>query len=94
MNKIQKLNIDDGEIEAISLALELKLQLIIDERKGRKIAVEQGLKIVGILGILIENYRQKFISLDESIYYLNLFKKNGLRISKELEKIFYNKLKD
>ncbi len=46
LKKIKKLNIDDGEIEAITLALELDLQLIIDEKKGRKTALNQGLKIV------------------------------------------------
>jgi len=93
LQKIEKLNIDKGEVEAITLALELNLLLIIDERKGRKIATEQGLKIVGILGILIENYKQKTITSSELHYYFNLFKKNGLRVSQDLEKIFYEMLK-
>ncbi len=84
LHKVQNLNIDKGEVEAISLALELDLKLIIDEKKGRKIALNQGLKIVGILGILIENYRQKFISFDETLFSLKLFRANGLRISEEL----------
>lgn len=92
LKNIQQFKLDQGEIEAISLALELNLALIIDEKKGRKIALDQGLKIVGILGILIENYKQKFISFEEAIYYLNLYKKNGLRIKSELEKVFVNKL--
>ncbi len=33
LKRIKKSNIDDGEAEAISLALELNLKLIIDERK-------------------------------------------------------------
>ena len=93
LNQIKKLNIDKGEIEAISLALELDLKLIIDERKGRKIAINQGIKVVGALGILIENYRQNFISLEESYYFFRLFKKNGLRISDSLEKIFMDRLR-
>lgn len=92
LEKIQRFNIDDGEIEAIALALELNLQLIIDEKKGRKIALDQGVRIVGILGILIENYVQDHISLEESQLYFSLFKKNGLRVSDELEQIFYKKL--
>jgi len=92
LQRIQRLNIDEGEAEAITLAIELDLQLIIDEKKGRKIAINQGLKIVGALGILIENYKQNFISLEESHYYFNLFKKNGLRVSEILEKIFFKKL--
>jgi len=94
LNQIKKLNIDKGEIEAISLALELDLKLIIDERKGRKIAINQGIKVVGALGILIENYRQNFISLEESYYFFRLFKKNGLRISDSLEKIFMDRLRE
>lgn len=94
LTKIQKLNIDRGEVEAISLALELNLRLIIDERKGRKIAITQGLKVIGALGILIENYRQNFISLDETRYCFNLFKKSGLRISESLELLFFEKLKE
>ncbi len=92
LERIQKLNIDKGEIEAITLAIELDLMLIIDERKGRKIALMQGLKIVGVLGILIENYKQKFISLEEAKIYFLLFKEHGLRISEPLEKIFFEKL--
>ena len=93
LERIKTLKIDKGEVEAISLALELNLMLIIDERKGRKIALNQGLKIVGVLGILIENYRKEFITLDEVKLYFLLFKEQGLRISEQLEKVFFEKLK-
>jgi len=92
LERIKKLNIDKGEIEAITLAIELDLMLIMDERKGRKIALMQGLKIVGVLGILIENYKQEFISFEEVKIYFLLFKEHGLRISEQLEKIFFEKL--
>lgn len=46
--------LDEGEAEAIILAREYQADyLIIDERKGRAIAEEFGLKIVGLLGVLI-----------------------------------------
>ena len=93
LERIKTLKIDKGEVEAISLALELNLMLIIDERKGRKIALNQGLKIVGVLGILIENYRREFMSLDELKLYFLLFKEQGLRVSEQLEKVFFEKLK-
>jgi predicted nucleic acid-binding protein len=92
LERVKILKIDRGEVEAISLALELNLMLIIDERKGRKIALNQGLKIVGVLGILIENYRQKHLTLDEVKLYFLLFKEQGLRVSEQLEKIFFEKL--
>lgn len=45
--------LDPGESEAIALAIELKAnRLLIDERLGRSIATEYGLKIRGLLGIL------------------------------------------
>ena len=91
--KIKLFKLDKGEAEAISLALELDLMLIIDEKKGRKIALNQGLKIVGTLGVLIENYRKRFVSYDELKLNFLLFKEQGLRISEELEKVFFEKLK-
>lgn len=43
--------LDQGEAEAIVLAIEKRADyLIIDERKGRRIALEYGLKIIGLLG--------------------------------------------
>jgi len=94
LRRIKKLNIDQGEIEAIALAVELDLKLIIDERKGRMIAMNQGLDVVGVLGILVENYKKQYISFEEAHYFFNLFKKNGLRVSSKLEKIILQKLHD
>ena len=46
--KVLKSLLDEGESEAIALALERKSKLIIDEKKGRKIAMAQGLEIIGL----------------------------------------------
>jgi predicted nucleic acid-binding protein len=49
-----KLKLDEGEAGAIALALFRRADLLlIDERKGRAIADELGLKITGLLGMLL-----------------------------------------
>ena len=50
--KALKLIVDEGEAEAIALALELNLPILIDDRKGRRIAEKLGLKFIGSLGLL------------------------------------------
>ena len=55
--------LDIGESEAIVLAIELQAELIlIDERRGRKIAEEWNIRYTGILGLLIEAKGQGMIS--------------------------------
>lgn len=58
--------LDKGESQAIVLAKELDMNLLIDERKGRRIAVEHNLKIVGTVGILKYAYKNKWL-LDDDI---------------------------
>ncbi|HEX5397721.1 MAG TPA: DUF3368 domain-containing protein [Verrucomicrobiae bacterium] len=56
-------SVDAGEAEAIELALELHAdRLLIDERKGRKLAVQEGLAVIGLLGVVLLARRKGFIS--------------------------------
>ena len=54
--------VDAGEAEAIELALELHAdRLLIDERKGRKLAVQEGIAIIGLLGVIVLAKRKGLI---------------------------------
>jgi len=76
--------LDAGESEAIALALECEGRLIIDERKGRRIAQEQGLQIIGLLGIVYLNVQQGYITADEAKTFIIDARKHGYRISQKL----------
>ncbi len=53
--------LDEGE--AIALAVDLEADfLLMDEQKGRQIAESYGLKVVGILGVLIQAKEKGLIS--------------------------------
>ncbi len=62
LTKVLRVFLDEGEAEAISLAKTLDDILLIDERKGRKIAGELGVEIRGTLGLLVEAKRRGFIN--------------------------------
>lgn len=75
--------LDLGEAESIVLAIEEHAKyLIIDEYKGKLIADSYGVKIVGILGVLILAKKEKLIpSVKPHID--NLVEK-GFRLNKAL----------
>ena len=70
-----------GEAEAIMLAEKLKLPLLIDERKGRKIAEKRGIKIIGTLGVLLKAYKLGLI--EDLSTEIEKLVKAGIRIDKD-----------
>ena len=55
-------DIDRGEAERIVLAIELEADLVLlDEKEGRHAAQRLGLKMVGVVGILLEAKKKGFV---------------------------------
>lgn len=76
--------LDAGEAQAISLANRLKLPLLIDEKKGRKIAQHQGISVFGTVGLIITNTKRGFITADTALILLDRLVSVNFRISDNL----------
>lgn len=77
--------LDDGEAEAITLAQELAADLLLmDEHLGRAAAARLGLKVVGILGVLIEAKHQGLIQEVKPL--IGALMNLGFRIGQDLYK--------
>lgn len=84
------LNLDPGETEAISLAVERTGSLlIIDEWKGREAALGQGLAITGTLGLLEEADRLQLLDFETELKKLEAtnFRLHGKRLAQILVRI-------
>ncbi len=78
-------DLDRGEAEAIVLALELKSKwLLLDERDARKIGKSLGLRVTGILGILLRAVKDQKLSSIEPVID-ELITQCGFRISDDLK---------
>lgn len=73
-----------GEASSITLALEFEdCLLIIDERKGRQVAEELKIEIIGSLGVLIKAKEKRVIISVKEI--LDLIDKTNFRISESIK---------
>ena len=94
-NKIifEEINIilDDGESASIALAIESKRALIIDEKKGRKLAQRLGVEIIGLVGIIRFLYLEKKIDHKRTLELIDKLNQSDFRISDKLLSIILNK---
>jgi len=87
-----KLVVDDGEAEAIGLAVERQLRIILDDRQARTVAKRLGLKVIGTVGCLLRAKQTGLIvavkaeieALESAGFYLSdALKAEGLRLAGE-----------
>jgi predicted nucleic acid-binding protein len=74
--------LDTGEAEAILLSQKLNAVLLIDEKRGRKIAVKYKVKIIGTGRILIAAKEKGYV--DNVTQTLHILNNAGYRFSKNL----------
>jgi predicted nucleic acid-binding protein len=65
---VQVAQLDDGENEAIALAVEMQVEvLLIDEQAGRQEAARRGLKVAGTLSVLDEADQAGLVNFDAAV---------------------------
>jgi len=78
--------LDLGEAEALALAIEIKASLVlVDERRGRAVARELGVRVIGVLGVLLRAKSEGCIDavaplLDELIRTGGFYVSRALRV--------------
>ncbi|HIO92604.1 MAG TPA: DUF3368 domain-containing protein [Leucothrix mucor] len=81
------LQLDAGESEAILLADQLKLSLLIDERAGRNMATSMGLHIIGLVGVLYALKQKNQIDTKTMKQLVSALEKAHFRMSNALKKL-------
>lgn len=78
-----KLSVDDGEAEAIALALDKNCKIILDDKQARSVAKKLGLEIVGTVGMFIKAKQNGLIDSLKAL--LDDLENNGFRMSGNLK---------
>lgn len=87
--------LDAGESEAIILSDTEKASLLLmDEMKGRQIAKQMGIQLMGTIGMLLTGYKERILSREDIIECINVLKTTGRHISGKLYEQLMEKISD
>lgn len=84
--------VDAGEAEAIALASERKVKIVIDDKQARVVAKRVGVQVIGTMGCLLKAKRAGVIGAikpliekleDEGFYLSEVLKAEALRLAGE-----------
>ncbi len=81
---LEEFGIDRGEAEGISLSLDLKAPILLDQTHARIAAKAFGLRPRGTLFVLLKALKQKTISFDEFIECMERLIDVGFRMDQEV----------
>ncbi len=81
------LGLHKGELEAIALARENGMPLLIDERQGRRVAANIGVTVIGSLAVLANAHREGIIEDTASL--VQDFLKSGYWINPDVIEAFF-----
>lgn len=77
--------LDMGESEAIILSDTCHADLLLmDESKGRQVAKQMGLHLMGTVGMLRASYEEKLLSYEEIVQCVDVLRTSGRHISEKL----------
>lgn len=77
--------LDAGESESMAIALELKGILVIDEKKGRTIAKDLGVKTIGTVGLIALAFKKGMIDSQKAVETYEQLGSVGFRTTDELK---------
>ncbi len=78
-----KMLVDDGEAEALALAKELGLRIILDDRQARAVGKRLSIPVIGTVGVLVQAKYARVISLIKPL--LEDLESNGFYLSDALK---------
>lgn len=84
IRKLEKFGLHKGEVDAISLAAELKSEVLVDETCARLATKAFNIKPKGTIYVLLRALKEKNINYDEYLDLLEKLVKSGFRMSDEL----------